>query len=209
MGLISTLAGIGGLMRDTSGLAEVLRGNKMHEAEAEHEEYLAALAQLGREFEQAQTSWFDRAVNGLNRIPRPALAFGTIGLFVHAMYDPIGFAARMQGLVLVPDQLWWLLGAVVSFYFGARELHHFRDGRPNVSIDDLTAVAEAQKRILSLRPEEEAVFMDDDPQINAAGFGGFRWPWQKRPTPPKRPVAGNPANPGYNAALEEWRAAQG
>jgi len=26
----------------------------------------------------------------------------------------------MQGLALVPEPLWWLLGAVVSFYFGAR-----------------------------------------------------------------------------------------
>ena len=32
----------------------------------------------------------------------------------------------MQGLALVPEPLWWLMGAVVSFYFGARELHHVR-----------------------------------------------------------------------------------
>ncbi|MHA1127862.1 MAG: 3TM-type holin, partial [Alphaproteobacteria bacterium] len=33
---------------------------------------------------------------------------------------------RMQGLAYIPDPLWWLLGAIVSFYFGAREMHHFR-----------------------------------------------------------------------------------
>ena len=26
----------------------------------------------------------------------------------------------MAGLALVPEPLWWLLGAIVSFYFGAR-----------------------------------------------------------------------------------------
>ena len=26
----------------------------------------------------------------------------------------------------MPEPLWWLLGAIVSFYFGARELHHQR-----------------------------------------------------------------------------------
>ena len=26
----------------------------------------------------------------------------------------------MQGIALVPEPLWWLLGAIVSFYFGAR-----------------------------------------------------------------------------------------
>ena len=28
--------------------------------------------------------------------------------------------AVMQGIALVPEPLWWILGAVISFYFGAR-----------------------------------------------------------------------------------------
>ncbi len=46
------------------------------------------------------------------------------------MVNPEDFATRMQGLAYVPDPLWWLLGAVVSFYFGARELHYARDRSP-------------------------------------------------------------------------------
>ena len=80
----------------------------------------AALKQFAGEFTQAQRGWFDRAMDGLNRVPRPALAFGTLGLFVAAMVDPVWFAARMQGIQLVPEPLWWLMGAIVSFYFGAR-----------------------------------------------------------------------------------------
>ena len=30
--------------------------------------------------------------------------------------------------MLVPEQLWWLLGVIVSFYFDARELHKIRSG---------------------------------------------------------------------------------
>ncbi|WP_050528295.1 holin family protein [Pseudorhodobacter aquimaris] len=74
--------------------------------------------------------WFDRMVNGLNRLPRPFLAFGTLGLFVYAMVEPESFGKRMVGLNLVPDPLWWLLGAVVGFYFGAREAYYFRRARP-------------------------------------------------------------------------------
>ncbi len=48
------------------------------------------------------------------------MAFGVLGLFIAAMLDPIWFADRMAGLSLVPEPLWWLLGAIVSFYFGAR-----------------------------------------------------------------------------------------
>ncbi|MDA9789551.1 holin family protein [Amylibacter sp.] len=35
----------------------------------------------------------------------------------------------MIGLDTVPRELWWLLAAIVSFYFGARELHYVRDQR--------------------------------------------------------------------------------
>jgi hypothetical protein len=68
-------------------------------------------------------------VNGLNRLPRPFLALGTVGLFVYAMMDPQAFSQRMVGLSAVPEPLWWLLGAVVAFYFGARETHYFRESR--------------------------------------------------------------------------------
>ena len=49
-----------------------------------------------------------------------AMAFGVLGLFIAVMVDPIWFADRMAGLSLVPEPLWWFLGAIVSFYFGAR-----------------------------------------------------------------------------------------
>jgi hypothetical protein len=58
------------------------------------------------------------------------LALGTIGLFVFAMVDPVAFSHRMVGLEAVPEPLWWLLGAIVSFYFGAREMHYLRQPRP-------------------------------------------------------------------------------
>ena len=48
------------------------------------------------------------------------MAFGVLDPFVAAMLDPIWFVDRMAGLSLVPEPLWWLLGAIVSFYFGAR-----------------------------------------------------------------------------------------
>ncbi|MFN5828587.1 MAG: 3TM-type holin, partial [Rhodobacterales bacterium] len=43
---------------------------------------------------------------------------------------PDGFAARMTGLNQVPEPLWWLLGAIVGFYCGAREAHHVRARAP-------------------------------------------------------------------------------
>lgn len=73
---------------------------------------------------------FDRCINALNRLPRPVFALATPALFAYAMADPEGFSTRMRALALVPDPLWWLLGAVVTFYFGAREAHYRRERAP-------------------------------------------------------------------------------
>ena len=79
-----------------------------------------AMTQYGAEFAVARAGWFDRFMDGVNRLPRPMLALGTLGLFVSAMVNPLWFAQRMQGIALVPEPLWWLLGVIVSFYFCAR-----------------------------------------------------------------------------------------
>ncbi len=113
------------------GVAEVFVPSATKRMELSAEAQMAALRQLGAEYENPSVGWFDRLVNGINRLPRPMLAFGTIGLFIYAMCDPVQFARRMVGLNAVPEPLWWLLGAVVAFYFGARETYYFRN-RPLV-----------------------------------------------------------------------------
>lgn len=126
------------------GMAEVFTPSATRQMELSAEAQMAALRQLGAEYADPGFGWFDRMVNGLNRLPRPLLAFGTLGLFVYAMVEPVSFGERMVGLNLVPDPLWWLLGAVVGFYFGAREAHYFRRSGP-IAIpitDPLAVVAE-------------------------------------------------------------------
>jgi hypothetical protein len=115
-------------------VAEVFTPNATKKMVLSHEAFVAAMGQYGVEFQAPRAGWFDRFVNGLNRLPRPALAIGTIGLFVYAMISPEDFSARMQGLAHVPDPLWWLLGAVVSFYFGAREMYHARNPAPTFNL---------------------------------------------------------------------------
>ena len=131
MGLIEKLVGasptVTAIGDAAIGLAETFTPSATRQMELSAAAQTAALEQMGAEFVNASTNWFDTAVNGLNRLPRPMLAFGTIGLFVYAMVDPPRFADRMLGLNAVPEPLWWLLGAVVAFYFGARETHYFRN----------------------------------------------------------------------------------
>lgn len=114
------------LGQTVTSVAEVFRPNATRALELGHDAYKVAHASHAAEFQYGRGGWFDSLVNGLNRLPRPLLALGTLALFGYAMSDPAGFALRMQALAYVPEPLWWLLGAVVAFYFGAREAHHLR-----------------------------------------------------------------------------------
>lgn len=114
------------VLRET---VEIFRENSESSARRESEARSAALAQFSTEFRQNSRGRFDQVMDGVNRLPRPMLALGACGLFAAAMGDPVWFSARMQGLTQVPEPLWWLLGVVVSFYFGARhqvKAHEFQ-----------------------------------------------------------------------------------
>ncbi len=130
MGLISRIFGAPAattaLGQAATSVAEVFVPNATKKMQAAQEAYAAALGEIGAEYQYLRDGAFDRFVNGLNRLPRPLLALGTLGLFAFAMVDPDSFARRMIGLNQVPEPLWWLLAAVVGFYFGAREAHYFR-----------------------------------------------------------------------------------
>ncbi|PID95864.1 MAG: carboxylesterase [Alphaproteobacteria bacterium] len=114
----------GGLLSGASKAVETVGGvfapNSEAEAERRAEFKQAALAQFGAEFQHPRKGWFDRFMDGMNRLPRPLVTLGVFALFTSAMFWPIWFAERMQGLALVPEPLWWLAGTIVAFYFGGR-----------------------------------------------------------------------------------------
>jgi hypothetical protein len=105
------------VVRDT---VEVFRENAEAGSQRGAQVQMQAMRQYGEEYIVPRQGWFDRFMDGVNRLPRPALALGTLGMFVAAMVDPLWFSQRMQGIALVPEPMWWLLGVIVSFYFGAR-----------------------------------------------------------------------------------------
>jgi len=122
MGMIERMfqlmfGGGGNMVRDT---VEVFRENAEAGSQRGAQVQMQAMREYGQEFAIPRQGWFDRFMDGVNRLPRPALALGTLGLFVAAMIDPLWFSQRMQCIALVPEPMWWLLRVIVSFYFGAR-----------------------------------------------------------------------------------------
>ena len=150
-----------------------------------------AMQQFGAEFKVPRQGAFDRFMDGLNRLPRPALALGTIALFVSAMVDPLWFGARMQGIALVPEPLWWLLGVIVSFYFGARHQRKSQDFQRDIAVT-MARAPQAMANIAALqalRPDTPDSPGAADPRGDAA-------------------ISLGAVLPEENRALQDWKAAR-
>ena len=143
MGVVTAVldAALGGGRNVLTETVEAFRPNAEADAARAADLRSSALVQFGQEFALTRKGWFDRLMDGVNRLPRPMLALGTLGLLVSAMVDPVWFAARMAGIALVPEPLWWLLGVIVSFYFGAR--HQAKGQAFRLSVAETVARARA------------------------------------------------------------------
>jgi hypothetical protein len=171
--------------------AEVFRENSENAGARAADIQTAALQQFGVEFARNRRGWFDVLIDGLNRLPRPLMAFGTLALIGASMVDPIWFATRMQGLALVPEPLWWLMGAIVSFYFGARHQAKGQEFQQSIA-DTMARTGEVTRNIQTLN--------------------GAATPTPPNATSPMYLTNPSPSNhdfPTENAALLEWQAQNG
>jgi len=178
------LGGGGNVVKDT---VEVFRENSEAGAAREKTLQMQAMAQLGQEFLSPRQGRFDRFMDGMNRLPRPALALGTLGLFASAMVAPLWFAERMQGIALVPEPLWWLLGVIVSFYFGARHQVKSQEFQREIaqSLNRVPQVVENVRALREMRAESVgAAATGADARLTTASL-----------------------EPGDNAALDAWHRA--
>lgn len=220
MGVVNTLLGLlfGSNRNVIKETAEIFMENTEGASVRDAALRTAALEQLSQEFAAPKQGGFDRFIDGLNRIPRPLMAFGTIGLCVTAMVNPIWFAARMQGIALVPEPLWWLMGAIVSFYFGARYQVKGQDFQRSIAatiaqapivsanIRELNALAalEAGAKTAAVEPAVQTPFV---PGPSSVQFETTRHPLSATPLG-QSPLSPTPEVLGFaeeNPALQAWR----
>lgn len=183
--LASMFGGNRNLVRET---VEVFRENAESAAERGAVIQQGAVEQYGTEFVRPRSGGFDRFMDGVNRLPRPAMALGILGLFVSAMVAPLWFAERMQGIALVPEPLWWLLGVIVSFYFGARHQVKNQDFQSSIvkSVTMLPQVTRNIQTIRTLRAQSPKVAdTGEDAELTRVAVAA-----------------------DHNAALNDWKAAQ-
>lgn len=217
--VMSLLFGGGNIIKETT---EVFRQNAEAAGVRDGRLSEAALAQFAAEFAVPRRGWFDRTMDGVNRLPRPALAMGTLALFVAAMVDPVWFASRMEGIALVPEPLWWLLGAIVSFYFGARHQAKGQDFQRSIAETLALAPAIAARRQASKAQDRAAeengpdADLPDDARppstgidIASASLPGVDRTVRSTKGPVIAPAGGRIRDPRRNWALDDWKAEHG
>lgn len=123
-GIAARLPRLNGAGRRLAGLAAALvRGRALIAEQDGHEQ---SLGRLVDEFTARPTPGFRNFIDSLNNLPGPVLVVSTTAMAGFALLDPAGFSARMNGLNAVPEPLWWLMGGLVSLYFGTREMRFVR-----------------------------------------------------------------------------------
>ncbi|MFV3131956.1 3TM-type holin [Niveispirillum sp. KHB5.9] len=180
---------VGGGVKAVSDAITPFTGDKVQDEDNRHDEAVGRLAQFTAEFaDRSNRTWWDSFIDGLNRLPRPAMALGVIGLFVWASADPVRFAASAQAWALIPDEMWIVLGAIITFFFGDRTLLGMRKGK-GPTPDQVKAVLDTQRSIANMLPAMPPPPDDATPRVADTRY---------------RAEMGDNAKPLSNAVIEEW-----
>ncbi|MEM7047235.1 MAG: 3TM-type holin [Pseudomonadota bacterium] len=130
---MNLLAGLQGLLTggkfalpEIAKIIKPLAGDRGQRDQAAHQENIATYDQFKAEFQNSGMTWFDRVVNGFNRLPRPVIVSLVILYFILSFVDPLLFQQINNGLDSVPDNMWIIAGGIISFYFVVREINHKR-----------------------------------------------------------------------------------
>lgn len=161
---MSLWSAITGVFRPAKELVEVFKPNAEKQAERGHKERmevsrqdLASLQQFADEFKSKRTSTaWDSFVDGLNRLPRPLITLGILGLFILAPVDPIRFLDIAQAYQIMPDGFWALLSIIIAFYFGGRmQVTKQQMTIAGGALDAAKEIVKVRKAFRELAEEEE------------------------------------------------------
>ncbi len=123
MGMIGQLLAVlfGGGRNVIADTAAAFRPNAEAQAARAYGLDSATLNQLAAEFAwRGQRGWFDRMMDGINRLPRPMLVLGVFSMLIWTARDPVGSAEVFTSWAIIPTEFWYVVLAIVTFYFGGR-----------------------------------------------------------------------------------------
>lgn len=165
-------------------------GNVQERDQQAHTKFVSGLEAYAAEFApRTNRTWWDSLWDGINRMPRPVIVVSIFGYFILAYVNPKEFQVLNVALDTVPDQMWWVMSAVVGFYFVSREFQKNRERTLALSDKEFTQV---QKRIASIREEPAQAAMPSSGSMAEAVVRRQQFP-----------------APGHvNASVEAWKSRQ-
>lgn len=187
MGLMRWIFGSRGVVRDLSDAlvsgAEVFRPNAERSAQRETDIKGAVMAQYAAEFHRrANRTWIDALADGLNRLVRPLLTLLVFLPLVMTYSDPVQMALVWEALSTLPDYYWYILGLIITFYFGGRMQVKSLEGVKS----QFEASAAAARNLPRSREQSSIPVAEELDQIEL----------------PSGPVANDPSDPNANPALD-------
>ena len=150
--------GLIGILSGANKLAKTFIGDKAAKEANFHAEQMEIQRGYQSEFlAPEKKGWFNQLIDGYNRLMRPAMTSGIIYLFIWACVDPVEFTLTVQALQIIPDMMWYVLLAIISFWFGGRILEK--------APMKITANEIAKSKEISKKIKEERTNLSNDKYI--------------------------------------------
>ena len=145
----------GNVLGGANKIVKTVFGSKESRDTAEHTENMAFMQGIANEMlPRTNRTWWDSFTDGINRLVRPVFTFGTVYIFWYCIKDPEGFSYSMVALSMMPEQGWWFLFTIVTFWFGGKFIG--KDMRPPKPIDPqvILNIAKARQEYEANQPAE-------------------------------------------------------
>lgn len=194
------LPNVGDMLRGGSRAMATFTGDKVQQESNVHDEQMQAGQTYASENLQIRMNrtWWDSLIDGINRLPRPLIAFIVIAeFFVWPVIDPISFGKAMTAYQLVPQWLAVIAGQIILLYFGGRMMDKWPEVR-EFSKEKVANVLNAMKDIEKLRPQPKSLPPAKPKPMDAAEFDQE---WSKITSDSDEPIS--------NEAIIEWNRRRG
>lgn len=139
------------LIKGTGGavtnVAKVFKGSKLDRDQQAHDQFTSTQRSFSAEFNNRNNrTWWDSFWDGLNRMPRPVMVVLVLVYFMLSYFNQIEFQKINLSLDTVPENMWFILGSIIAFYFGSR---HFQKKHESLAMTK-DQFSETQRRIAEL-----------------------------------------------------------
>lgn len=126
------------IFKGAGDVVKTVFGSKQDRDSHLHTESMSVQEAYSAEFSnRANRTWWDSLIDGLNRIPRPLFVAFIVYYFVICVKNVTLFERVNRSLSTIPEPMWYILGGILSFYFGSRhfqKMGEMKTGLANVKV---------------------------------------------------------------------------